>query len=111
MLKAKYILTLILAISLLGLAGCVYHPPVQQGNIITNEDIASVHRGMTRSAVEAGLGKPVLMNIYHDGRLVYVYTLQPKGRSMQERQLLIYFQSGRVVSYKVFSSPNLKPPT
>ena len=108
--KRIRILALILIISLLGLPGCAYRPPVQQGTILSNSDIQRIHRGMTRLDVLSTLGKPVLINLYSDSRLVYVYTLKPNRKKMQERQLLIYFRSGRVVDYKVFSSPNLKTP-
>ena len=108
--KGNRILALILTASLLGLSGCAYRPPVQQGTIISNADIQLVRRGMTRTEVLQRLGKPVLINLYHDNRLVYVYTLKPNREARQERQLLIYFRSGRVANYKVYSSPNLKTP-
>lgn len=110
MLKRTRILTLILAISLLSLTSCAYRPPVQQGNFLTNANIQSIHQGMTKSQVLGILGKPVLINLYKNGRLVYVYTLEPTRRSRQMRKLLIYFRSGRVTNYEVYSSPNLEPP-
>lgn len=110
MLNRSRILALIIIISLLGLSGCAYRPPVQQGTILTNADVKRIHRGMTKSDVLNQLGKPVLINLFSDNRLVYVYTMKPSRKAMQERQLQIYFRSGRVVNYKVFSSPNLKTP-
>ena len=47
------------------------------GNVLTNSDATSIHRGMAKSAVISRLGKPVLTNIYPSGQLVYVYTLKP----------------------------------
>lgn len=108
--KSKCILALIATLSLLSLTGCAYHAPVQQGTILTNNSLSSIHRGMSKYQVLSRLGKPVLINIYQDGRMVYVYTLKPNRKAMQERRLLIYFHSGKVYRYKVFSSINLKPP-
>jgi len=103
------ILTLILTISLLNLAGCVYRPTVQQGNILTKSNTQAIHKGMLKSQVIQVLGAPTLVNIYRNNQLVYVYTLQPNRQAKQERKLLIYFQSNRVTDYKLFSSPNLQP--
>lgn len=108
--KRNRILALILTISLLSLTACAYRPPVQQGNVLTDKAVQSIHRGMSKHAVLRVLGKPVLTNIYRNGHLVYVYTLKPNRKAMQERQLLIYFRGSRVVNFKVFSTPNLKPP-
>lgn len=108
--KQNYIFALILILALVGLTGCIYRPPVQQGTTITDEDIHAVHRGMTRDAVIKRLGRPVLINLYYNNKLIYIYTLKPNRKAMQKRQLFIYFKSGKVTHYTVFSSPNLQAP-
>jgi len=101
MIKRTRILTLILLTCLFGLSACIYHPTVQQGNILTESDLHAVRRGMSLRTVTKTLGNPVLNNIYPDGRVVYIYTLQPNHEEMKKRQLIVTFRSGRVVNYTV----------
>ncbi len=55
----------------LWLAGCM-HEPVHQGNVLKPEAVASIHKGMTRFAVEQLLGTPVMKDALHPDRAVYV---------------------------------------
>ena len=107
MIKRKPILTFIFLLSLLGLSACAYRPTVQQGNILSQSDLQSVHRGMRVSAVIDKLGNPVLSNIYPDGRLVYIYTLKRNRRQMKKRSLIVTFRSGRVVNTEVINDPKM----
>jgi outer membrane protein assembly factor BamE len=110
MLKQKHILALILTASLLGLSACAYKPTIQQGTILAKKHLKKLYRGMPKSQVLNLLGKPVLIDIYHNNTLTYVYTLKPHYKTTQQRRLLINFRSGKVTDYKVFSTPNLKKP-
>lgn len=98
--KCRVILITI-AVCLLGvvLSGCVYRPDVQQGNIINNSDVKSLHTGMSANRVQSLLGAPVLVNIYRDNRLVYVYTFQHNYEKMKEKRLIIYFKNNKVINY------------
>ncbi len=107
MAKRTRILALILLTSLIGLSACAYRPPVQQGNLLSQEDLHAIHRGMSSYDVIHALGNPVLSNVYLDGRMVYIYTLQHNGHRMQKRQLIVTFRSGRVTNYTVQSSPQM----
>lgn len=78
---------------------CVYHPPVQQGNIITDRELSTLHKGMSKSKVRSLLGDPILVNIYADNRLVYVYTFQSGRRKMQSLHLIVYLSNNRVTSF------------
>ena len=82
------------------LAGCVYHPTIEQGNILTPANARAIHPGMTSQAVVAKLGSPVLQNAYADGRMVYIYTSQASGKKMVVKQLEIDFQNNRVVNVR-----------
>ena len=80
-------------------AACVYHPPVQQGNIITDKELSALHKGISKAKVRSLLGDPILVNVYADNRLVYVYTFQAGRRRMQSLHLIIYLNNNRVVSF------------
>lgn len=93
----------------LPIAGCIYRPDVQQGNVITNQDIRGIHKGMSVNQIRFKLGDPILTNIYADGRLVYVYTFQHSHNKMQVRRLIIFFRKDRVSSYWFDSQPPQAP--
>jgi len=102
--KGHFILAFIFFTNLFAASSCVYRPTVQQGNILTEKETRSIHVGMTRNEVISRLGQPVLKNIYYNDRLYYVYTVQPNRKSMKKRQLDIWFKSGRVTHYSIYSS-------
>ncbi len=52
----------------------VYKPAIQQGNIVTQEDIDKLQPGMTKRQVRFALGTPMLVDVFHQDRWDYVYT-------------------------------------
>lgn len=83
------------------LEGCVYHPPIQQGNVFTDKDLSTLHKGITKDQVRAILDDPVLVNIFSDNRMmVYVYTFQQGGHQhMQLAHLIIYLRNNHVTNF------------
>lgn len=82
------------------LTGCVYHPPFEQGNILTPAKMNAIHNGMTSAEVTATLGSPVLKNAYHDNRMSYVYTNQPSRSRIAITRFIVDFQNDHVVDIK-----------
>ncbi len=78
------------------LSGCIYKIDVQQGNVITDNDLAKIHPGMNTLAVKKILGDPILNNVYHDNRLIYVYTMKRGRNRMTKRSVFIYFSGNKV---------------
>jgi len=93
----------------LPIAGCVYRPDIQQGNVITDQDISAIHKGMSVTQIRFKLGDPILTNIYAENRIVYVYTFQHAHNKMQIRRLIIFFQNNRVKRYWFDSQPPKAP--
>ena len=81
------------------LSGCMYRPTVQQGNVINAAHLKAIKNGMTSSQIKSLLGGPLLINIYQDNRIVYVYTFQRGHHSMKEKRLIIYLKNNRVTNY------------
>lgn len=79
------------------LAGCVYQPDVQQGNLLEEDAIDQVEVGMARTAVQFLLGTPMISDPFHAERWDYPYYLR-RGRSndIQRRWVVVYFEQGRV---------------
>ena len=85
-------LSLLLALGLTVLSGCVYRMAIQQGNMIDEDAIDQIEIGMSRSAVEFLLGTPMVADSFHAGRWDYPYYLRI-GRSdeIERRWVVVYF--------------------
>ena len=98
----RFLLFLTLSASLsLGLSGCwfVYKPDIKQGNILTTRQVAQIRPGMTKEQIIAIFGNPILMNVFADNQMIYVYTIQPGHGDFHAQQLRIYFVNGKVTQY------------
>lgn len=93
------------------LVGCgkffrVHRLDVQQGNIITDEMMHKLHKGMSRQQVIDVLGYPVLTTLFEDNTLEYVYTWQPGYGNRTEKRLVIDFRNNKVVNYNLSTATN-----
>ena len=96
-------------IGLLLLAGCSaqmlpmlpglkpYKMDVQQGNVVTQEMIAKVQPGMTRSQVRFALGTPLVVDPFRTDRWDYVYHYQKAGVITEQRRIAVLFKDDRLV--------------
>lgn len=86
------------------MAGCVfpgvYKINVQQGNILTEEDLAQLEKGMTRDQVHSVLGTPLMLNPVDLSREYYVYTFQEAGEEIREQRVIVLYEGDRFDSYK-----------
>jgi outer membrane protein assembly factor BamE len=77
----------------------VFTPDIQQGNLVTQENVAQLKVGMSQDQVRFILGTPLVTDIFHANRWDYVYTNQPsRARTIkEERRLTLYFdKDGRL---------------
>ncbi len=91
----------ILIITLL-LAGCgsmpslqplqPYKIDIQQGNYVTQDMIARLKPGMSRSQVRFALGTPLLVDPFRTDRWDYVYTYQKQGELTEQRTVTVIFR-------------------
>lgn len=79
------------------LAGCVfpgvYKINVQQGNLITEEEISLLEPGMTRSQVHSVLGSPLLLNPADSSVEYFIYTFQEAGGSIREQKVIVHYDA------------------
>ncbi|GAB4391620.1 MAG: hypothetical protein Tsb005_02170 [Gammaproteobacteria bacterium] len=73
-------------------------PTVEQGNIIVDEQVTKIKKGMTEAEVANIMGNPVLTNVLDPDHWNYVYTLRKGKQGLhKQRKVLIYFnRRGRV---------------
>ena len=69
---------------------------IQQGNLITPEQIGQLQVGMSREAVRSLLGEPVLTNGFDQSRWDYVYTRGVAGEHVKASNLIIHFEQDSV---------------
>lgn len=69
---------------------------IDQGNIITPEELSLVHKGMTTADVTNVLGTPVLTNVFTQDKVVYIYTFQAGYGERQEKRVILNFNRDRL---------------
>ena len=87
-------------------AGCKYVPElptltpykmdVQQGNVITQEMIARLQPGMTRSQVRFTLGTPLVVDPFRADRWDYVYLYMKQGVVTEQRRIVVVFKDDKL---------------
>jgi outer membrane protein assembly factor BamE len=68
-----------------------YRIDIQQGNVVTQEQLARVKPGMNRLQVRDALGSPLLTDAFHPDRWDYVFTLRQSGKPLQRRNVVLVF--------------------
>lgn len=97
------------------MAGCagfgVHRIDVQQGNLVTQEQLAKVKTGMSRNDVRSLLGTPLLQDVFHANRWDYYFSNEqgtkygPFGREQQKYQVTIFFEQEKVAKIDGVASP------
>jgi outer membrane protein assembly factor BamE len=96
---------LLAAAALAALAGCQslqssdsflgvitpYRIEIVQGNVVTQEQVQAVRRGMSRAQVRDILGSPLLTDVFHADRWDYVFTIRRQGAEPQRRSIVVRF--------------------
>ncbi|MDD5330418.1 MAG: outer membrane protein assembly factor BamE [Sulfuricella sp.] len=85
-----------------------YKIDIPQGNIVTQEMVAKLKPGMTKSQVRFIMGTPLITDVFHANRWDYVYRNQRAGKLIEERKLTLFFEQealARVEGDVVAASP------
>lgn len=89
---------ILVALAAVFLAACSMSNPlkpykldIQQGNVVTQDMVAKLRPGMTKSQVRFILGSPLLVDIFHGNRWDYVYTYKKAGKLTEERKITVWF--------------------
>jgi len=94
--------TLSLSILLTFLVGCGGDPfwlprahriTIQQGNLLSERQLAGVNVGMDKNAIRTLLGAPIAKTPFADKRWDYLYTRAPAGAAVEARRLAIFFEN------------------
>ncbi len=86
-----------------------YRAPVQQGNLVTDEMVNQLEKGMSQGQVQFLLGIPLVADQFHPNRWDYVYYLLPSKGDQQLRQLSVFFdKEGRLDHWTSSAMPDEK---
>jgi len=88
----------LLAAAALACSGCIYKLDVQQGNVVTQESVAKLKKGMTKSEVRNTLGTPLLMDAFHGNRWDYYFSSLERGRTVERTKFSVFFENDRLLS-------------
>jgi len=78
-------------------APLIYRPTIQQGNVITQEQVNQLKPGMSRSQVRFVLGSPTLRDVFHDDRWDYPYTEGVGSTPEEYKYLSVFFDNDQLV--------------
>jgi outer membrane protein assembly factor BamE len=84
----------------------VYKMTVQQGNIITEEEVDQLETGMTKAQVRYLLGTPLLTDLFHTERWDYVYTIRRGHKDMQVKPFSVYFANDGLIRVEGYLHPD-----
>jgi outer membrane protein assembly factor BamE len=91
--------------------GCVYKTPVQQGNILVQDDIDQIKPGMNKRQIAILLGTPAIADPFNHNRWDYVKTFKVKGEISQVKKLSLYFEADKLIKTEGNYFPDTKKST
>ena len=77
-------------------APLIYRPTIQQGNVVTQEQVNQLKPGMSRRQVRFILGSPTLKDAFHRDRWDYPYTQGVGSTPSEYRYLSLFFENDRL---------------
>lgn len=99
------IILIALMLSVFTLTGC-YKTPIQQGNILKQEDIDEIKPGMTKQQVAIVLGTPTVADPFDQDRWDYINTSKVKGDYKKLKKFTLYFEDNELVKTEGNYFPN-----
>lgn len=78
-------------------APLVYRPTIQQGNVVTQEQVNELKPGMSKRQVRFLLGSPMLTDVFHADRWDYAFTRGEGSRPSEMQRVTVYFDQDRLV--------------
>lgn len=74
-----------------------YKLDIQQGNVVTQEMIARLQTGMTKSQVRFTLGTPLVVDPFRADRWDYVYMYTKQGVVTEQRRIVVIFKDDKLL--------------
>jgi outer membrane protein assembly factor BamE len=75
----------------------IYRPTIQQGNVVTQEQVNQLQPGMSKRQVRFLLGSPMLTDVFHANRWDYAFTQGVGSRPTERSRVTMFFEDERLV--------------
>ena len=79
-------------------ASLVYRPTVQQGSVVTQEQVNQLKPGMSRRQERFVLGSPTLQDVFHENRWDYPYSIRNGGELLSSSHVTVFFDGDSLVN-------------
>lgn len=87
---------LIYTITLFILTACAHKIDIQQGNVISEEQLSQLQVGMDQRQVRHIMGTPMLTDPFHPNRWDYYYSMKPGRAPLTHYRATLFFSDGRL---------------
>jgi outer membrane protein assembly factor BamE len=96
-LRMKKLLIITTCIASLSITACsgvhlVHKIDVQQGNVITQDQVNQLEPGMSRRQVQFIMGSPMIADAFHQDRWDYIYRMKPGYGEVVEERISLFFK-------------------
>jgi len=88
---------ILLLLSIIFSTACVYHTPIQQGNVLKQDDVDEIKPGMSKRQVAIILGTPAIADPFNQNRWDYINTFKLKGKISEVKRLTLYFDGNKLI--------------
>ena len=98
--KLLIITTCIASLSTMACSGVhlVHKIDVQQGNVITQDEVNQLKPGMSRRQVQFIMGSPMVADVFHQDRWDYIYLMEPGYGEAVEERITLFFRDDELSS-------------
>lgn len=79
------------------LSACAHKIDIQQGNVITEEQLSQVKPGMDRNQIRQLIGTPMLTDPFHTNRWDYYYSMKPGRKETVSYRATLFFSNDRLL--------------
>jgi outer membrane protein assembly factor BamE len=77
----------------------VHSPDIEQGNILTPEMVALLEPGMSKRQVRFALGSPMLVDVFHQQRWDYLFSVKRRNEPIEIKRYSLYFEGDRLIRF------------
>ena len=96
----NFFAAIVVACMAFGLSACnnlgVHRIDIQQGNLVTQENVEKVKVGMSRNEVRLALGTPLLRDPFRADRWDYYFSISQAGGATEQRKVTVAFDADKV---------------
>jgi len=103
--KARTLVAIVLVPIFITLSACgawwlprAHRIDIQQGNLLSTEQISQVAVGMSKTQVTSLLGRPLTTNQLNPDRWEYIYSLNRSGETPEVQRLSLEFENDQVAN-------------